>query len=545
MKSSYKIVKSFDQIKRIAERCKVTGYASFDFETKAEGGAHSKNDDCTILGISYQLGFAYSIPLYHKDSPFTKEQVKEILTYLFIHVFENVNIVKIAFNAKHELKWINRYGGDIKGIYLDPMLAKYLLDEEPPNDLKSLTDRFIPEFGDYEDEIKSLVKQHGGWAFVPLKPLSKYCCMDCDMSLRLQIYFENLLLNEKRYPRFYLLYRNMCMMQTKVYADSEMMGMGVNKKYLDKIELETRNQITENEKNLLKIPKLREFQKWRVRHHVKKLIAENTKEIEKIESDDTKTDASKMRMIKNREEKISRYVAGQLLTKKEVVGEINFNSPNIMVELLFTSPRGFNFKIVKYTKDKITKQDTTRPSTDEEVLLLLKSKDKSGFISMLLKHRELSKLWSTYMVAIQNRLTEETHRIHSSFKIHGTTSGRMSCISDDTKLLTDAGEVRIGDIIPNYTGELKINNLKVLTHKGNWKPIIKSINKGNEEMYKIELDDGKSIDCTLTHKFFTNRGVKKLSEFWDNTTGTFDSTIKIISIHEKSIKEPKKKIKIY
>ncbi len=175
MTSKYKIVKTFEEIKKIVERCKLTGYCSFDFETKAMGGPHDAQDDITIIGISYQIGFAWSIPIFHFDSPFSKAEIKEIFTYLFIHLFENPKIIKIAFNAKHELKWVNRYGGDIKGIYLDAMLAKYLLDEEPPNDLKSLTSRFIPEFGDYEDEIHRLVKEHKGWAFVPLKPLSKYC----------------------------------------------------------------------------------------------------------------------------------------------------------------------------------------------------------------------------------------------------------------------------------------------------------------------------------------------------------------------------------
>ncbi len=215
------------------------------------------------------------------------------------------------------------------------------------------------------------------------------------------------------------------MMQTRVYADSEMMGMGVDKKYLDKIELETRTQIRKNEANLLKMRKVREFQQWRIKKHVEKLIKDTQAEIKKVEEDDSKTDASKARMIKGREEKISRYIAGNLITKKEVVGDTNFNSPDQMVDLLFHSSRGFRFKIIKYTKDKLTKQDTKRPSTDEEVLLLLKKKDKTGFITALLKHRELSKLWSTYMVAIQNRLTQN-NRIHRSFKIHGTVTGRMS-----------------------------------------------------------------------------------------------------------------------
>lgn len=422
MDSNFAIVKTIKGVERILEYCRKTGYMSFDFETKAKGGPQSDQDDCTIIGIAFQPGFAYSIPLYHKESNLDPEEIFPLLGKLW----EDTSIVKVAWNAKHEYKWVRRYGYDIRGVYLDGMLAKYVLDEEPPNDLKSMVARFIPEFAGYDDEVDKLVKKHKGWEHVPLTPLSEYCCMDADFTLRLSIFFEKLLLRPKN-PKFYPLFRNMAMMQSRTFAESELMGVKIDVKYLNRIEQQTRGRIEKNLKKLLAIKVIRRYQEWRITDHIRKLIESTNAEIYAIKTGkkEAKNEASKARMINQREEKISRYIAGELVTKKEVVDEVNFNSPDQMVQLLFTSPKGFRFKIVKYTKDKETKRPTTKPSTDEEVLLELKTKDKTGFIQKLLDHRELSKLHSTYMVSIQERVTPD-HKIHGEFKIHGTVTGRPS-----------------------------------------------------------------------------------------------------------------------
>src|SRR5690606_21346147 len=130
-------------------------------------------------------------------------------------------------------------------------------------------------------------------------------------------------------------------------------------------------RIEVNEKKLLAHPKVRKFQKWRTNQQIKKLISNVQKEILTLKEESAKTGKDVSRMIKNREDKIARYVMGKLQTKKEVVKEFNPNSPNQLVDLLFLSPKGFRFKVVKYTLDD-RKQPTDRPSTDEDVLLTLK-----------------------------------------------------------------------------------------------------------------------------------------------------------------------------
>lgn len=434
MISKYKILRTRKQVLRLIEYCKMTKHASIDFETKAEGpqgkmtggddkmptGPQYEEDEPTGLGISFQPGSAFFIPLFHFESPFSRVEAKKLLKLIGREIIGNPDIVKIAWNFKFEYRWFLRYGIHPRGILLDGMLCKYLLDEEKPFGLKDFVANHIPDFANYEDEIDELRKKYRYWSAIPLQPLAKYCCIDCDVTLRATLLLEQSCIKKGFYP----LLRNMCMMQMRTLAESESMGMLVDREYLEATVKRQGKEIELNEQNLLQRKVIRKFQRWRVKQHIKKLIEQVQSEIIDLQEESDKTGKDVRRQIANREEKISRYIAGNLVTKKEVVGEFNFNSPNQLVDLFFNSPAGFKFKVVKFTKDD-RKQDTDRPSTDEEVLLALAKKDKTGFMTGLLKHREMQKLYSTYMVAPLYRLTKY-NTLHCSYLIHGTVTGRLS-----------------------------------------------------------------------------------------------------------------------
>jgi|SRR6478609_1657096 len=431
--SRFRKVTTFEEVKKVVEFCKQTGYASIDFETRATGplgpsigedknptGPHHKEDAPTLIGISFQPGSGFGIPLFHKESPFSPKECLQILHYIGKELCENINVIKVCWNLKFEYKWFLRYGHTMQGLLLDGMLMKYLLEEVPPNDLKSMAERYYPDFADYEDEVKKAVVKYKGWGNIPMDLLLPYCVTDCDITLRLVLLFEPKVIKNG----FYNLFRNMCMMQVRVLAESEMMGLPIDVEYLDELIVTQGKRIEVNLRRLMKHSKVRNFQRWRVKQKVKKLIKETSIEIEEIKKDKTKRNPE--RLIKSRQEKISRYIAGQLLTKKEVVGDFNLNSPDQVVDFLYVAPGGLRLPVIEYTKDKQTKQPTNRPSTAEETLLKLKKKDKSGFLTGLLNHREMSKLYSTYMVGIRRNLTSEKYTLHGEFRIHGTVTGRLS-----------------------------------------------------------------------------------------------------------------------
>lgn len=418
----YTTVKTFSDLKRLIKYCKKTGYCSSDFETNGIKAMYPESFP-TILGVSFQPGYAWIIPLAHKDSSLRK-RYKKFLKYFGREIIQNPNIIKIGQNIQFEYQWWYKYGIEMRGRVFDTMLAKYLLDEEKPHGLKSMVSRFLPEFDGYDlkgvpsskaerDKIEDF------WSNVDIDELSKYCALDSDLTFRLWVFFENRLIKANLYNFF----RNMMMMGSRVLAEASYHGMVIDTDYLDKLVREYSDYIDQVEKEVRAIPIIRGYEKKKKEEVKLNLIEKVQEEIEELELEE-----GNERKIANREEKISRYIAGEFTNNKDrkLMDPINFGSPTQMIDLLFESDYGFEFDIVKYTIDKNTKRPTDRPSTDEEVLLILKEKDDTGFIEKLLRYRELTKMYSTYIKGIREKIPYGTNILYGSFLLHGTVTGRLS-----------------------------------------------------------------------------------------------------------------------
>jgi DNA polymerase I-like protein with 3'-5' exonuclease and polymerase domains len=413
----HKIITSRVEFEKVLGWCKETGYCCHDFETNGLP-YHHPDFLPTVLGISFQIGSAYILPLGHFDSPFKKD-FESLLNIFSEKILKDMDITKIAWNAKFEQKVFLRYGHKYYGRTFDGMLAKFLLDEKRPHDLKSVVTTMIPEKAHYEDKIHFLVKKYGGWGKVPLKPLAKYCAMDCDLEFKLMNHFEGRLIRHG----FYSLFRNMYCMRGKSLAECEYEGALIDRPYLEGLMASYEKKIEDVKHSLESHKIIRRYERKFKRSHIKKLVGKIKDEILAIREDD-KPNAP--RLIANREQKIARIVMGQLQGKKEIYDGLNFASPNQLIELLFTNKYGFKFKIVKFTTDKKTKRETERPSTDEEVLLELQKKDKTGFIKKMLELRTLQKLYSTYVKGVY-LILDDKDRVHPTFHLQGTETGRTSC----------------------------------------------------------------------------------------------------------------------
>lgn len=388
-----------------------------DFETSSLE-YYNPDEYPTILGMSFQPGFVYILPLGHKDSPFLKDYV-QALEYIGYHLCENKKIVKIGWNTKFEQKWFLRYGITYQGRVFDAMLAKYLLDEEKPFGLKENVIRFEPLHANYEDENNNQLKNMA-WKDIPMDILSKYCAMDVDMTLKLMIRFENKLIQND----FYKLFRSEKMPLSTVLANAEFNGILIDKALCNELVYKYQKMIDDNTNAMLNHPILRRYVIKRIEERKLEYISKLQAEIEELESK-----GAPARAITPREEKVSRIIANNPKIKNEhaLYEPFNFDSPKQLVELLYTSSKGFKFPIIEFTKKD--KRPTSTPSTSEDTLQKLEKKVKKKrdkeFLSMILKNRELRKLHSTYIVGIRDILTPE-NRIHTSFLIHGTVTGRLS-----------------------------------------------------------------------------------------------------------------------
>lgn len=418
MESRYAIIKSFSQVKKLVKACLKTGIASIDYETNAEG-IYNKTFRPTILSVTFQVGSGVSIPLCHHE--YDNPNWKKWLLYFGRKVVENPKVTKVGWNLKFDLQIFELYGIYVRGTVLDGMLMKYLLNEERPNDLKSMVRRYLPEHGDYEkaDKFDKIP-----WDKKPLEQLCKYGCQDTDYTLRLSMFFENKLIEIGMYP----LLRHLIMPASRVLQHAEKTGLYLDRKFNQELLESYKPKIDQATSGCLNLPRVKRFSRWLIQERISKYISSIERELEDLDYSDPK-DARK---IASREQKISNIRAGVFTTKKELelTRDINLGSP-VDLPMLLYSEKGFKFPIIKYTKDKTTNRDTDKPSTDEDTLVELRlsiknpESPKAIFLDNLLKLRGLKKMYTTYIEGWHDKVQDDS-KLHGRFLIHGTTSGRLS-----------------------------------------------------------------------------------------------------------------------
>lgn len=414
METKYKIITNKQELKKLIQCCKQTGYASVDFETNAEP-LYNKSFKPTILSVTFQPGFGCSIPLDHFETKkYTSKgwNWKKMLRKFGEEVIENPNVVKVAWNYKFDDQIFQKYNIYYRGVCLDGMLAKYLLNEEKPNDLKSMVRRYLPEYGDYEKQDKF---DKIPWDKKEMEPLCHYGCQDTDYTLRLMLFFEKKLIDLGLYNT----YRNLIMTASRVLTSVEKNGLYVDMAFNQELLDSYLPKIEAAKEAIYNLPKVKKFTKLYNQSKIEKYIAKLEEEIENLDPEVDK------RKIQSREQKIANIRAGVFTTKKELelIRPVSLGSSVDLPQLMY-SEEGFNFEVIK-------KNDSGKPSTDEETLTNLRltvkkpASPKAVFLDSLLELRGLEKMYKTYIEGWHEK-TQDDDRLHGRFLIHGTTSGRLS-----------------------------------------------------------------------------------------------------------------------
>ena len=416
METRYKIIRNKKELKQLIACCRATGYACCDFETNAEP-IYNNSFKPTILSVSWMPGFGASIPLDHFQ---TKEYTspgwnwKKMLRKFGEEVIENYDVVKVAWNWKFDDQINQKYRIFYRGTCLDGMLAKYLLNEEKPNDLKSMVRRYLPEHGDYE---KQDAFDKVSWDQKELEPLCHYGCQDTDYTLRLMIFFEQKLISLGLYNT----YRNLIMTASRVLTTVEKNGLYMDRAFNQQLLEEYKPKIEAAKEAIYNLPRVKKFTKKFNEAKIEKYIDSIQRELDELDPNDPK-DAKK---IKNREQKITNIRAGVFSSKKEqeLIRPLNLGSPVDLPAIMY-SEDGLNFPVNKIS-------DAGKPSTDEETLVELRltvknpESPKAIFLDKLLELRGLQKMYTTYIEGWHDKVQDDD-RLHGRFLIHGTTSGRLS-----------------------------------------------------------------------------------------------------------------------
>lgn len=416
METRYHIIRNKRELKKLIACCKVTGYACCDYETNAEP-IYNKSFKPTILSVSWMPGFGASIPLDHfetKDYTSPGWNWKKMLRKFGEEVIENYEITKVAWNWKFDDQINQKYRIFYRGTCLDGMLAKYLLNEEKPNDLKSMVRRYLPEYGNYE---KQDAFDKIPWDQKELDPLCHYGCQDTDYTLRLMIFFEKKLIDLGLYSTF----RNLIMSASRVLTSVEKNGLYLDREFNNQLLETYKPKIDAARQAIYDLPRVKKFEKKYNQEKIDKYIQSIESELEELDYNDPKD----KRKIASREQKISNIKAGIFTTKKEqeLIRPINLGSPVDLPALMY-SERGFHFDVIK-------NNESGKPSTDEETLtnlrLTVKKPDspKAIFLDRLLELRGLEKMYTGFIKGWSNEVQDDS-RLHGRFNIQGTTSGRLS-----------------------------------------------------------------------------------------------------------------------
>lgn len=416
METRYHIIRNKRELKKLIACCKATGYASVDYETNGSP-IYNKSFKPTILSVSWMPGFGASIPLDHfetKDYTSPGWNWKKMLRKFGEEIIENYEITKVAWNWKFDDQINQKYQIFYRGTCLDGMLAKYLLNEEKPNDLKSMVRRYLPEYGNYE---KQDAFDKIPWDKKELDPLCHYGCQDTDYTLRLMIFFEKKLID----LGLYSIFRNLIMSASRVLTSVEKNGLYLDREFNNQLLETYKPKIDAARQAIYDLPRVKKFEKKYNQEKIDKYIQSIEAELEELDYNDPKD----KRKIVSREQKISNIKAGIFTTKKEqeLIRPINLGS-SVDLPALMYSEEGFHFEVIK-------NNESGKPSTDEETLtnlrLTIKKPDspKAIFLDKLLELRGLEKMYKTYIEG-WNEKVQDDDRLHGRFLIHGTTSGRLS-----------------------------------------------------------------------------------------------------------------------
>lgn len=353
---------------------------SFDLETSGfdEYKPDSKIISAALTTVTYGVDGdpdtmkCFAIPLWHPDSPWLwrwRAVIKVIAKYL-----RRVR-KRIAHNGKFDCRWMNQFKAAVK-ITFDTMLGAALLDENRPKGLKPLA-RTLLGAPPWDIEIKHS-KDKPWWEVHSLSQILKYNALDTWHTMRLYHLIKSDMLKQPRLAKL--------MSVIMVPASNAM------------VHVEQRGV-------------------WASRRDIAKNYATTLTELDRIESElatyvPVEHPYQIARVLKNGD---VRYNPNN---------GVNWNASNFAKWFLFTY---LELPVLKYGKDK-DDGSTGAPSMDEESMLELAGThpvidllmERSGWE----KNRQFFHAYSEQM--------DDDDRIHTTFKLTGTVTGRLSSGKADT-----------------------------------------------------------------------------------------------------------------
>lgn len=187
-----------------------------------------------IVGVSLTLPKAdkhYYIPVRHEVED---EQLKaDAVFFLLKKYLENPAIKKIFHNSKFDIHMLRKEDIEVKGLYLDTMVAMHLLNEnEVSFALKNLATKYGKYFG-FEDKSMTYEELFGkcGFEKTPLDIGTVYACKDTHLTYK---FYTWIMEQFDRIPQLKDLYFNIELPITEVCISMEKEGFLIDLDFAEK-----------------------------------------------------------------------------------------------------------------------------------------------------------------------------------------------------------------------------------------------------------------------------------------------------------------------
>jgi len=377
-------VDSKEKFKKLHIILQQTEVLSYDIETKGFEEFQPDSGIVSLAGTSRLRSgrlVCWALPLWHPQSPF-RNSWKQALLRL---APEFLNIRRqVAQNGKFDVRWLRHYGVPAN-VTFDTMLAAHLLDE---NRLKGLKPQATAEFGveDWGISTKDLHRE-------PIRKVLEYNALDTWYTYHLYLQHRESLIKQ---PRLMRLFKFMIIPANELFIEAERYGI-----WVDSEKLATATHIASKE---------RQYIDEQLMHYVpdrnspgSSLHAEN----------DTPWPSN----------------------SKGKPFEVNFNASNFARWWLFDH---LGLPVLERGKEK-PNGDPGMPSMREAVMMELKG--RHPVVELLLERTKWQKYCTAFLPAYREMM-DENDRVHTTFKLAGTVTGRLSSGKADADKVTARVNIR-------------------------------------------------------------------------------------------------------
>jgi len=241
----YELIQSQTDLVRWAEMARKASRIVIDTETTSEFPMKAK-----IVGISLCITppKAAYIPIGHEsqEPQLNLSQVAKVLG----PIFSDRKIEKIGQNIKYDLIVLANHGMELKGIYVDTMLASYLLNpSKRRHNLAGIAQEVLGHHMISFKEVTEKQKRVKNFAYVPLPLARDYSCEDVHVTSLV----HNALRKRLKESSLWELLERVEVPLIRIIAEMEMSGILVDREGLDALSTEFSQRLCDLDKKIIRL----------------------------------------------------------------------------------------------------------------------------------------------------------------------------------------------------------------------------------------------------------------------------------------------------